>query len=328
MNDPLFHLDDRFAGHGQTGYCQGCPQARTGGFCGARIQPECLRIASDGTVRVSLAVSARVWFEAISRLGEVLHLTRNPVAIMGNLGPAPVLEDWRNPVLPRDRFGFFAPNLAEYASLWAVREHSPVGVVHGLEARDVSGTAFERVLLPADARRDLFEQLVTEYQSPPEEAGHWFPANHAWSGRRRASLAGRIPWLRARWDSGDRNVRRLPVRFGAKLLAAAARMKLPLRTTSYHPAQMRTLLWTPQMCADTMRGDGGLEFFEGSGMGLHLSRSSVASAWLWTGQCSGCAEAHWSVELADRRDHIGLAIMTGDKAGESDWRKLVQSCLP
>jgi hypothetical protein len=328
MNDPFFHLDDRFVGHGWTNYCQGCPQTRTGGFCGVRIQPECLRIASDGTVRVSLAPSAQVWFDAISRLGEVLHLTRNPVAVMGSLGQAPVLDEWQNPSLPRDRFGFFAPNLAEYASLWAVREHSPLGVLHGLEARDVSGTVFERVLLPSGARRDVFEQLVTEYQSPPEAAGHWFPANHAWSNRRRASLAGRIPWLRARWDSGDRQVRRLPVRCVAKLLSAAARMKLPLRTTSYHPAQMRTLLWTPRTCADTLRGDGLLDFFDGDGAGLHLSRNTVASVWLWAGRCSCCAETKWSVELADSRDQIGLAIQAGDRAGESEWRKLVKLCLP
>lgn len=328
MSDPFFYLDNRLVGSDQTNLCRGCPQARTGGFCGVRIQPECLRIASDGTVRVSLAAPAQTWFDAISRLGEVLHLTRNPVTVMACLGQAPALDDWQNPVLPRDCFGCFAPNLAEYASLWAVREVSPLGALHGFEARDVSGTVFERVLLPSGARRDLFEQLVTEYQSPPEEAGPWSPANHAWSNRRRASLAGRIPWLRSRWDSGDRNVRRLPVRFVAKLLAAAARMRLPLRTTSYHAAQMRTLLWTPQTYADTMRGDGSLDFFEGSGVGLHLNRRAIASVWLWTGRCSCCTESQWSVELADSRDHIGLAIMTGDKAAESEWRKLVKSCLP
>jgi hypothetical protein len=269
-----------------------------------------------------------VWFDAISRFGEVLRLTRNPVAVMGKLAQIPMLDDWRNPVLPRDGCGGCAPNLAEYASLWAVREFTPLGVLHGLEARDVSGMVFERVLLPVDARRDLFQQFVAEHQSPPEETGHWFPANLIQSARRRASLAGRIPWLRSRWDSGDRNVRRLPVRFVAKLFAAAARMKLPLRTIGYHPAQMRTLRWTPQTCAESARADGALDFFEGDGAGLHLNRRAIASVWLWTGQCSCCTQAQWSVELADSRDQIGLAIMAGDRTVESDWRDLINLCLP
>lgn len=135
--DPFFRPDVEFAHESSTEFCELCPQATTGGFCGARIQPDCLRIDSSGVVRVSLSATARTWFETLVQLGEVLHLTRNPVAVLGRLGRMPELKDWRNVVLPRDSFGLFIPNLAEYASLWAVREVSPVGVIHGLEVRDV-----------------------------------------------------------------------------------------------------------------------------------------------------------------------------------------------
>lgn len=326
--DPFFRSDVSCSDEPLADYCETCPQATPGGFCGARIQPDCLRIDSNGVVRVSLSATARTWFEMLRQLGEVLHLTRNSMAVLGRLSQMPAVEDWRNAVLPRDTYGLLTPNLAEYASLWAVREVSPLGVIHGLEVRDVSGVVFERVLLPAGARRELFEQFVTAYQSPPEEAGNWFPPNHAWSARRRAKLAGRIPWLRMQWTSGNRNVRRLPARFVPKLLAAAARAKAQLRTIHYHPALIRTVTWTPQQCAETKRGDGSLEFFDGDRVGLHLNRPAIASVWLRTGQCACCADQHWSVEVADVCDQIRIALMAGDGAGESAWRGLLKTCLP
>jgi hypothetical protein len=299
-----------------------------GGFCGARIQPDCLRIDSSGVVRVSLSVPAHTWFETLASFGDVLHLTRAPAAVLGQLGEMPAVQDWRNQALPRSRSGLFAPNLAEYASLWAVRETSPLGVLHGFEVRDVSGTVFERVLLPDDARLELFHQFVAAYQSPPEGAGHWFPPNHAWSSRRRSSLAARVPWLRSRWASGDRNVRRLPSVFIPNLLTAVGRTKLPIRTTHYHPALMRTVLWTPHVCADAAQGGESVEFFPGDGVGLHLNRPAIASVWLWRGECSCCAERRWSVEISDARDHIAFALMAGDETDESEWRASVDSCLP
>lgn len=321
--EPFFHADKDFNHETLTGFCQGCPQTRPGAFCGARIQPDCLRIDTNGIVRVSLATTAQTWFNTLSQLGEVLHLTRNPVAVLGKLGPVPALEDWRNYVLPRDKAGQFAPNLAEYAGLWAMRDVSPMGVLHGLEARDVSGAAFERVVLPVGTRHELFEQFVTEYQSPPEAASHWFPLNHAWSTQRRAKLAGRIPWLRSRWIAGDPNVRRLTIRLVSKLLAAAAGEKLAIRTAFYHPALTRTLIWKPE----TSEGQASAEFFHGTGVALHLNRSAMAGVWLWTGQCACCAEQCWSIEVTDHRDQIGLAFMASDETGESAWRALIDSCL-
>ena len=51
-----------------------CPWSRVSGFCGARIQPECLRIGADGTVRVGLSAPAKVWFALLPQLGEVHHV--------------------------------------------------------------------------------------------------------------------------------------------------------------------------------------------------------------------------------------------------------------
>lgn len=180
-SDPFFWSRTDFSSQIPKNFCKACPQSRIGGFCGVRIQPECLRIDLNGVVRVRLFTSARTWFDTLAQFEEVLHLTRNPVAVLGKLGQMPPLEDWRNPVLPRDHAGQFTPNLAEYAGLWAVGEASPKGVLHGLEARNNSGAVFERFLLPFGARRELFERFVTSYQSPPEEAGNWFPPNHVWS---------------------------------------------------------------------------------------------------------------------------------------------------
>lgn len=325
--DPFFRPDVDFVSQSPADYCRTCPQSAHGGFCGVRIQPDCLRIDANGVVRVSLSATARAWFETLADLGEVLHLSRNSVSVLGRLGRMPVLEDWRNAAFPCDRFVRFTPNLAEHASLWAVREVSPVGVLHGLEVGDVSGSVFERVLLSERAHRELFEQFVTTHQSPPEEAGNWFPANHAGSARRRASLAGRIPWLRSRLAKGAKNVRRLPITFVPKLLDTAASANLPIRTTHYHRALMRTVVWTPQAHEKPERDKCLLEFFHGDDVGLHLNLRAVASVWLWSGKCACCAKKRWTVEVADARDHICLALMAAHEAMEADWRELFDSCL-
>lgn len=325
--DPFFRPDVDFVSQSSADYCRMCPQSVQGGFCGVRIQPDCLRIDANGVVRVSLSSTARAWFETLAGLGEVLHLTRNAVAVLGRLGQMPVLQDWRNAAFPCDRLGLFTPNLAEYASLWAVREVSSVGVLHGLEMGDVSGSVFERVLLSERAHRELFEQFVTIHQSPPEEAGTWFPANHAWSARRRASLAGRIPWLRSRLAKGVKNVRHLPIGFVPKLLAAVATANFPIRTTHYHRALIRTVIWTPQAHEKPERDKSLSEFFHGDDVGLHLNLRAIASVWLWSGKCACCAKKRWTVEVADAHDHIGLALMAGHEAMESDWRELLDSRL-
>jgi hypothetical protein len=59
------------------------------GFCGLPIRPDCLRIDSTGVVRVSLSSTAPEWFEMLTQLGEGLHLTRNPITILGELSKVP-----------------------------------------------------------------------------------------------------------------------------------------------------------------------------------------------------------------------------------------------
>ncbi len=328
MNAPFFQ-HDAVTGYPSSGdFCRACPEVQHGGFCGARIHPDCLRIDSQGTVRVSIAASPQTWFKTISQFGEVLHLTRNPVGVLGQLGNPPTLQHWQRSPLPSDERGGYQPNLAEYACLWAIRENSPMGALYGLEVRDASGMEFERIMLPNAANHELFEQLVVNYQSPPEEAGSWFPPNHRSSSNRRAQLANRIPNLRSQWATGDRIIRRLPVRFVPKLLAAAARRMVQIRTTCYHPALIRSVTWTPRTCTETTRADGALEFFHGDSTGLHLDRRGAASVWLWTGRCSCCSEQRWRIEIGDTRESVCLSITAGGNTPETEWRDLVRTCLP
>jgi hypothetical protein len=322
--DSFFHSAIESAAAPASDGCQSCPR---GGFCGARIHPDCLRIDPGGTVRVSLAAAATAWFETLARLGETLHLTRNRVAVLGRLEQFPALTDWRNPLMPRDDSDLFTPNLAEYAGLWAVREMTPLGVRHGLEARDVSGAVFERVLLPDGAAREVFEAFVTDHQSPPEATSPWFPPNHAWSAQRRNNLSGRIPWLRDRLAAGAVNVRQLPTEFVAKLLAAAAQENFPVRTTHYHPALIRAAIWTPQIGEETERNGNLPDFFQGDSVGLQLNHSAAGSAWLWTGTCSCCDEQHLTVELADANDQIGLSVIAAHKTLKAGWCDLLNLCL-
>src|ERR1700744_6224061 len=174
-----------------------CSGTEHPGFCGARIHPDCLRITGDGSVRVGLSVPASAWFSTPTQWGDVLQVVRNKVAALAQFGPLQELLDWSNAVLPRDAANSFTPNLAEYATLWAVREQSPIGVVYGLEACDASGNAFHRIYLTASRQREGFEQFVTCHQSSPMEMGHWFSPNHSASIQRCRALENRIAVLRS-----------------------------------------------------------------------------------------------------------------------------------
>lgn len=307
--------------------CRSCPQAQRGGFCGARIHPDCLRIDREGTVRVSLSAPPQTWFKTICEFGEVLHMTRNPIGVLGRMGNVPTLRHWRKSPLLTDETADLLPNLAEYASLWAIRENSPLGTFYGLEVRDPLGTAFERIILPADADHASFSQFVVNYQSPPEETGSWFSPNHSASASRRAQLARRIPRLRSQCEAGDLVIRKLPIQFVSELLASAARSQTQIRTTFFHPALIRSITWTPQIRSETTHGSGAIEFIHSDSSGLHLDRRSVASAWLWTGRCPCCAKQRWRVEIGDARDIIGLGITAAASTPEGDWRAVINECL-
>jgi hypothetical protein len=318
-SDPFFRLEAERGGRSSADSPAACP------WSGARIQPECLRIENNGRVRVALSMPAKKWFDLLNKLGETVQLSRNAVAVLGKLGATPEIADWRNPVLPRDREGLFAPNLAEYASLWAVRELSPAGLMHGLEARDLSGEAFQRIYLAGSARRDLFEQFVTDHQSPAGETGGWFSPNQAFSRHRCRGIETRIPWLRRRVSQGGTDARKLSSDFAARVLQAATEADFPVRTTLYNRALVNTAIWTPEGHEAESLGTGNdPQFFHGNDVGLHLNLPA-ATTWLWAGRCSCCEDQRWSIELGDARNRVCLAIMAGQAILERDWRDLLSS---
>jgi hypothetical protein len=326
--DPFFSLDPEQICKPAPECQKVCPWAEPPGFCGARIHPECLRITDDGLVRVGLSVSARAWFATLTQLGNVLHVSRNRIAALGQLGSVPDLTDWRNPVLPRDHANSFTPNLGEYAGLWAAREGSPIGVAYGLESHDVSGHAFHRAFLTSTAQRELFDSFVIDHQSPPAEAGYWFSPNHGASVQRCHVITNRIPLLRSRLAKGAKDARQLSNEFIPCLLAAAAAARLPIRTTHYNRALTQAVVWTPDGHESLSGEKRGVEFLQGEGVGLHIHLPAVGGVWLWQGQCSCCSKDHWTIEIADANDEIGLAVTAGDEVLEPHWRALLNDCLP
>lgn len=326
LPDPFFRLETLQAE--AAARCEKfCPLGLGGCFCGARIHADCLHIGSDGSVRVSLSAPAEEWFNTLHELGEVLHLSRNHIAVLGTISPLPALADWRNPVLPRDLSNGFTPNLGQYASLWAVREPSPAGTAYGLEARDVTGHIFQKIVLTAPARRELFEQFVITHQSPVSEAGNWYSPNHAASVQRCHVITQRVPYLRSRQVKGVAHVRQLPVGILPHLLTAAAKLRLPLRTAHYNPALNTAVVWTPNVPDAPPNEMDGIAFYNGDSVGLHLALPAVTGVWLWQGRCKCCDKQHWTIEVGDGQDHIGLAITVGDERFEADWRELLMGEL-
>lgn len=320
--DPFFQPDSPPAIQAYEYCALHCHCRDQGGFCGARIHPVCLRLGGDGSVRVGLSASPEDWFASLNALGNVLHLTPNKVAVLGQIAPVPALQDWRNPVLPRDAGGGFAPNLAEYARLWAVREASPLGPTYGFEACDVFGHAFQRIVLTAPAYRELFERFVTDHQSPPEEVASWYSPNHSASAQRRRVHTERISLLRAQSARGTKLVRTLPVSVMPRLFAAVAEAGLALRTTHHTPALIHSAIWTPQI-PETSSADATVMFVPGDQAGLHLFLPMVAEVWLWQGGCNCCDKEHWTLEVFDANERIALVITVGDLQLESDWREIL-----
>ena len=305
-----------------------CPGARPGGFCGVRIEPECLRIDRQGKVRVGLSASPGQWFGFLAGLGETLHFKRNPVAVLGRRGRFPLLDDWSHPELPAARRELCSANLAEHGRLWATLEITDAGPRHGLEVEDLARSVFQRVWLTQASRWDLFEEFVTQHQSPPEQAEIWLSPNHARSARRRATLLARVRTLRAQQAAGSPEVRRLPGGALARLLEEAGRAGLPIRTMVYSPAMVQGAVWIPAAQA----APAGLEpdaaaFFSDGETRLWLSSADLSTAWLWCGPCACCGEVRWSVEVADRSDGMSLALRAGTEAHESAWRDVVRRVL-
>jgi hypothetical protein len=321
--DPFFQTS-AFAAQQVFAQCRRhCRCRGQSGFCGACIHPECLRLGSDGSVRVGLSAAPEEWFGTLSALGSVLHLTRNRVAVLGQIAPVPALQDWRNPVLPRDASGGFAANLAEHARFWAVRETSPAGPAYGFEVCDVSGHAFQRIVLTAPVNRELFERFVTDHQSPPEEVTSWIAPNHSASAQRRRVYAERISFLRTQSKLAANYGCRFPADLLPRMLAAVATAGLPLHTTHYTPALLRSVIWTPQS-VEASAADESVRFAHGNQVGLHLFLPGISEVWLWQGGCNCCDKEHWTLEIFDASERITVAITVGDPRLESEWRKILQ----
>jgi len=287
------------------------------------VDSESLGNGAPGEKRVCLSVSPQRWFDAYSSLGETLHLSRNRASVLGRLGVVPALVDWRNEALPRDHRGEFAPNLAEYAALYAMNAASPFGPMIGLETRDPSGFAFERVLVSTQSQRKMFECFVTKHRSHPDSTLVWYPPNHVWSLRRRLGLVGRIQWLRERASAGEGDVVSLPDTLPANVLSLAAESRIPLRVAQYGQALIRVSTWTPQSQAWS---DDGAAFFHGDDVGFHIHQRGIGSAWLWKGECACCGKQRLAVEVGDDQDQIALALQSGDEDREQEWRQLIESC--
>lgn len=322
--DPFFRPDLSLLYHSLAKFQRTCPWSGAGGFCGARIHPECLRIGKNSSVRVGLCVPAAEWFATLSQLGELMQMSRNEVAVMGQLGTLPELLDWRNPVLPRDKTSTFMPNLTEHASLWALRAQSSAGVVYGFEVRNVSDQAFQRLFLTSTAGKDLFERFVTEHQSPPQEVQPWFAPNHRAGIQRRDCIVQRIPYLRSLLTKGTTLVRQLPVGVLPCLLMATGRSGFPISTVHYSNGLIRTSIWTPTAVAGE---DAQPVFMHGQGAGLQINLSSVSGIWLWEGRCVCCDRQHWTIVVGDAADAVGLTLTAGYVELEKDWRNLIRHCL-
>lgn len=305
-----------------------CSRREKNGFGIEHIHPDCLQVEADGRVQVGLSVPAQTWFALLAQLGNVLEITRNSMATLGQFGPVPALVDWHNAVLPRDYSGSFTPNLAEYASLRALREDLEGRPGYGLEADDASGHTFHRIFLSTSDQFEIFKQFVTDYQSPPTEAGQWFSPNHGFSMQRRRALARRVGFLRSRLEEGSTDVCSLPVTAIPHLLAVVARMGLSIRTTHYSQALNRMLAWIPEAPERLKSQAPGVEFFQSDGVGLSLHLPAVAGVWLWRGRCCGCDKQQWTVELADASNAIGLTFSAGEAEQESDWRELLKNYCP
>ncbi|MCO5052089.1 MAG: hemin-degrading factor [Verrucomicrobiae bacterium] len=295
-------------------------------FCGAKIHPDCLHIGADGSVRVSLSATAESWFHTLSQLGEVLHLTRNSVAVLGTIRAIPELIDWSNSALPRDAARLLTPNLGQYASLWAVRETSPAGPVYGLEAGDVSGRRFQKVVLTARSRRELFEQFVIRHQSPLAETEHWISPNHHASQHRCQAISQRLAYLRLQQQEGATTIHALSSAGLPQLLAAAAAARVPVRTTHYNHALNCAAVWLPEPPTLADRESDGVTFFHGANVGLHVL-TATPEMWLWQRHCRCCDRENWTIEIGGPDDQIGLAITVGDERLESKWRALVAATL-
>ena len=173
-----------------------CPAELFTPLSSTLIASECRQIYPNGVIRIALSPPVRDWFEFQARLGEFIQLTRSSVAVLAKCGRSLTLGTQANSVLPHSRCGNLAPNLAEFATLWAGRELLADGPLYFLEVRDLRGQPSQRIVIPPGEGLLLFKEFVCAHQIPVGQHGPWFPPNHINSAKRRSKLLSRIPWLR------------------------------------------------------------------------------------------------------------------------------------
>jgi hypothetical protein len=289
-------------------------------FCSSRIRPDCLKIDEHGTARVFLSAPARPFFEALSGLGETLQLTRNRGMIMGSLSTFPVLDDWTNPVFPKNRAGLLAINLAQISDICATCETSEAGPIYGFELYQLDGFTSQKILLTDNSRMSLFSDMTAEWQSAKGNRTPWAPANHAASLSHIRMLRSRVSYLRYREAAIDGSVRSFSLHLARKIFARILAKRFFCKITFYNPAVIRHAAAMPDFECRFEDGSSTIESVMGADFSLHFNPGGFRSLWLCSGHCPQCGEPHHTLEFGDANDRLSLVISPALKSQETDFR--------
>ncbi len=322
MNTDPFFLHERFQA---MSLCRGCSISESTLFCGASIRAECLRIDAAGTVRVRLAVPEMAWMEILSGFDEMLHLSRNAISTLGIIRTIPEYWPTDSETVFSDWTGLNQINLAQYGSLWAFRQFSPVGIVQGFEVFDLDGHLSDRFVLPIGAKTASLREFVNKYQVVPEEAGAWFSPNHAASLKRERKMQARIPWLKRRAAENASNVFELEPADLINAISRASGAGVSLKIIQFSSTGIRLAQANlePEKNQNLDVEADGYDFIAGNSVRLRIFRRAVDSVWLWTGNCDCCQGHQWALETGDRDSRISLAVMSASKSDEELWRSII-----
>ena len=295
------------------------------------ISSECLSTEPSGTVRVSLAVPWKEWFRYLAKLRQSLHLARSGVAVLGTTCPGSLRPGPHSEPLRYSECGLFSPNLAEYAATDAICEPSPDQPRYSLEIRDGTGIQTHRIVIPPSQALATFQAFIRTYHTPRKMRHSWFPPNHTSSAARRRKIAGRIPWLRYRYENRDPNVTPITRGHLENVLNRCISEKQAIKTIIYNQSLILGALWTPEHCELAQESSGNpshqmIRYF-GRQTGLELLPSAPATVWLWTGTCSCCNESHWSLEVGGKSDELALAIHSGHNHHELSWQHFLTEAI-
>ena len=278
-------------------------------------------------MRVSLSIPWKEWFRYIDNLRNPLHLARSKVAVLATNSPASLRPGQDHEPLRHSKCGLFSPNLAEYVTIDAIREPLPDQPRYSLEIQDGSGNPTTRIVIPPAEASRTFPAFVRTYQTPRNDRQSWFSLNHASSTSRRQKIAGRIPWLRHRFQNGDPDVTPVSPRHLENVINQCIATKRAIRTTIYNQSLILGARWTPKHREVTQENCGNLPIrvtrYFGDQTGLELLSSSPTTVWLWTGTCNCCSESRWALEVGSGRDELALAVHSGDTTRELSWQNFL-----